>query len=80
MESRYLVGVLLAQLKEAGWEVGATLDVSRKMQDKTVFIMRQCPPLSQEWTVIGFHEADKVKLLLLSLSSHPLTHHLDKFI
>ena len=60
VESRYLVGVLLAKLKEAGWEVGATLDVARKMQDKTVFIMRQCPPLRQDWAVIGFHETDKV--------------------
>ena len=60
VESRYLVGVLLAKMKESGWEVGATLDVSRKMQDKTVFIMRQCPPLRQDWAVIGFHETDKV--------------------
>jgi len=63
VESRYLVGVLLAKLKEAGWEVGATLDVARKMQDKTVFIMRQCPPLCQDWAVIGFHETDKIRLV-----------------
>ena len=60
MESRYLVGTLLAELKKQGWEVEATLDVSRNMQDKTVFVMKQCPPCSQEWAVIGFHETDKV--------------------
>ena len=57
VESRYLVGTLL---KKQGWEVGATLDVSRNLQDKTVFVMKQCPPCSQEWAVIGFHETDKV--------------------
>ena len=41
VEARYLIGALLSQLKHHGWEVGATLDVARKMQDKTVFIMRQ---------------------------------------
>ena len=60
VESRFLVGNLLGALKSQGWEVGATLDVSRKMQDKTVFVMRQCPPSSQEWAVIGFHDDDKV--------------------
>ena len=60
VESRYLVGTLLAELKKQGWEVEATLDVSRNMQDKTVFVMKQCPPSKQEWAVIGFHETDKV--------------------
>ena len=58
--ARYLVGSLLSELRGAGWEVGATLDVSRKMQDKTVFIMKQCSPSKQDWAVIGFHETDKV--------------------
>ena len=60
VESRYLIGSLLAGLKQEGWEVGATLDVSRKMKDKTVFIMRQCPPSKQEWAVIGFHHFSTV--------------------
>jgi len=67
VESRYLIGSLLAELKQQGWEVGATLDVSRKMQDKTVFIMRQCPPSKQEWAVIGFHESDKEGALRIEL-------------
>jgi len=63
VESRYLVGTLLAEMKSQGWEVGATLDVSRNMQDKTVFVMRQCPPIRQEWAVIGFHFSDTIRLI-----------------
>jgi len=63
VESRYLVGTLLAELKKQGWEVEATLDVSRNMQDKTVFVMKQCPPSEQDWAVIGFHETDKIRLV-----------------
>ena len=76
VDARFLIGTLLSRLKEAGWEVGATLDVSRKMQDKTVFIMRQCPPLRQEWTVIGFHETDKVPALLLNRENLSHTNYL----
>ena len=65
VESRYLVGTLLAELKKEGWEVGATLDVSRKLQDKTVFVMKQCPPSKQEWAVIGFHETNKVSIPII---------------
>ena len=43
--------------------MAATVDVSRKLNDKTVFIFRQCPPETQEWAVLSFHESNKMRFL-----------------
>ena len=47
------MGQLLSRLKALGWEVAAALDVSRRLQDKTVFILRQCPPEQQHFAVLS---------------------------
>ena len=49
--------------KSKGWEVAATLDVSRKLDDKTVFVFRQCPPQQQQFAVLGFHHIDRIRLI-----------------
>ena len=41
LRSRQLVATILARLRALGWEVAATLDLSRKLNDKTVFVFRQ---------------------------------------
>ena len=41
VESRRLIGSLLASLKFSGWDVAGSLDISRQMEDKTVFMFRQ---------------------------------------
>ena len=43
--------------------MAATLDVSRKLDDKTVFVFRQCPPQQQQFAVLGFHGIDRVRLI-----------------
>ena len=63
VKSRYLVASILAKLRSLGWEVADTIDVSRRLNDKTVFVMRQCPPEQQDWAVLSFHESDKVRLM-----------------
>ena len=63
VKSRHLVASLIAKYKSLGWEVGATVDVSRKLNDKTVFVFRQCPPETQNFAVLSFHETDKLRFL-----------------
>ena len=43
--------------------MAATLDVSRKLDDKTVFVFRQCPPQQQQFAVLGFFGIDRVRLI-----------------
>ena len=33
--------------KSKGWEVDSVMDISRKINDKSVFIFKQCPTSSQ---------------------------------
>ena len=33
--------------KSMGWEVDSVMDISRKINDKSVFIFKQCPTSSQ---------------------------------
>ena len=63
VKARHVIGQLIAKFKALGWEVGATVDVSRKLQDKTVFIFRQCPPEQQDFCVLSFHGSDKIRFL-----------------
>merc|ERR550532_1446002 len=51
------------KLKSVGWEVAVTLDVSRRLNDKAVFVFRQCPPQTQPFAVLSFHETDKIRFL-----------------
>ena len=39
------------------------MDVSRKLDDKTVFVFRQCPPQQQQFAVLGFHWIDRIRLI-----------------
>ena len=63
IKTRILIGNLIMTFKSKGWEVAATLDVSRKLDDKTVFVFRQCPPQQQQFAVLGFHWIDRVRLI-----------------
>ena len=40
IKSRFLVINMIAKFKALGWEVAATMDVSRRLQDKTMFVFR----------------------------------------
>ena len=41
---RYLIANMITRLKTLGWEVAGTMDVSRRLNDKAVFIFHQCQP------------------------------------
>ena len=79
VKSRFLIAVIIAKFKSLGWEVAATVDVSRKLNDKTVFIFRQCPPETQEWAVLSFHESDKMRFLS-STDTFMLTDGIDRIL
>ena len=80
VKSRNVIALLLAKFKSLGWEVGATVDVSRKLQDKTVFIFRQCPPEEQDFVVLSFHESDKIRFLSSSANTFLLTDGVDRIL
>ena len=40
IKSRFLIINMIAKFRALGWEVAATLDVSRRLNDKTVFLFR----------------------------------------
>ena len=43
VKSRYLIINMIAKFRSLGWEVAATLDVSRRLNDKTMFVVRNNP-------------------------------------
>ena len=72
VDSRRLIGSLIASLKFSGWEVAGTVDISRQLEDKTVFLLRQssCKAKHQkagavaqmvDWACLSFHETDRIR-------------------
>ena len=80
VKSRHLIACLIAKYKSLGWEVSATVDVSRKLNDKTVFVFRQCPPETQNFAVLSFHETDKMRFLSDLDDSFSLTDGIDRIL
>ena len=80
VKSRNVIARLIARFKSLGWEVGATVDVSRKLQDKTVFIFRQCPPEQQNFSVLSFHGSDKIRFLSDSTDTYGITDGIDRIL
>ena len=80
VKARHVIGQLIARFKSLGWEVGATVDVSRKLQDKTVFIFRQCPPENQHFSVLSFHGSDKIRFLSNSNETFSITDGIDRIL
>ena len=61
--SRLLMSHLFEAMKAVGWEVHASLDVSRKLRDKSVIVLRSCTPSQDKHICISFNEADKIRIL-----------------
>ena len=80
VESRFLIANLIVKMKSIGWEVHGTLDVSRKLQDKSVFVFRQCAPAVQPYAVLSFHETDKIRFQTNSPSSSVLANSIEKVL
>ena len=80
VKARYLVAHIIARLKTLGWEVAATVDVSRKENYKTVFLFRQAPPQTQPFSVLSFHESDKLRLMSSCDEKFVLADSLDRIL
>ena len=80
VKSRYLVANLIMKLKSVGWEVAVTLDVSRRLNDKAVFVFRQCPPQTQPFAVLSFHETDKIRFLSSSHEGQAVEAGIDRIL
>jgi len=78
VKARHVIAQLICRFKSMGWEVGATVDVSRKVQDKTVFIFRQCPPEQQDFAVLSFHGSDKIRFMSNCTDTFSLTDSIDR--
>ena len=72
LDSRRLIASVIASLKFSGWEVAGTVDISRQLEDKTVFLLRQSASLAKpqkagavtqmvDWACLSFHETDKIR-------------------
>ena len=73
VDSRRLIGSIIACLKFSGWDICATLEISRQLDDKTLFLFKQsrsaARPQKQgavsqmvDWVCVSFHETDKLRL------------------
>ena len=80
VKARYLIANLIMRLRALGWEVAVTLDVSRKLNDKTVFVFRQAPPETQPFAVLSFHESDKLRFMSSSENEFELTDGIDRIL
>ena len=80
VKARYLVAHIISKLKALGWEVAATMDLSRKENYKTVFVFRQGPPQIQPFSVLSFHESDKLRLMSSCEEKFVLADSLDKIL
>ena len=80
VKSRYLIANIIMKLKSLGWEVATTLDVSRKLNDKAVFVFRQCPPQTQPFAVLSFHQKDKIRFLASSHDGKVLEDGIDRIL
>jgi len=80
VKARYLIAQIIIKLKALGWEVAATLDVSRKLNDKTVFVFRQSPPETQPFAVLSFHQSDKLRFMSSSDNVLMLTDGIDRIL
>ena len=70
--SRLMMSHLFEAMKAVGWEVHAALDVSRKLNDKSVIVLRSCTPSQDKHMCISFNEANKVHILNSTEMVRPL--------
>ena len=71
---------MIMRLRALGWEVAVTLDVSRRLNDKAVFVFRQCPPQTQPFAVLSFHETDKIRFLSSSHEGQAVEAGIDRIL
>ena len=66
VESRYFISSLIGMLRVNGWQVCGTMDLTRRNNDKTTFILRQCPPKIQPHMCISLNKTNRIRLIVSS--------------
>ena len=46
-----------------GWCVSRSLDISRRLNDKAVFILKSCPPANLFHCCLSLNETDKMRII-----------------
>ena len=64
VEARYFISSLVGNLKSHGWEVCGTIDLSRHNNDKSTFLLRQCPPTFAPHMCVSFNKANRIRLIV----------------
>ena len=64
VEARYFISSLVGSLKSHGWEVCGTIDLSRHNNDKSTFLLRQCPPSFAPHMCVSFNKANRIRLIV----------------
>lgn len=60
--TRQLICRLLEAFRNQGWEVLSTIDISRKVTDKSVFLMRKCESAKVKIGCISLSDVDRIRL------------------
>ncbi|KAK0402076.1 hypothetical protein QR680_016131 [Steinernema hermaphroditum] len=63
VNSRLFIANLLEESVKRGWAVLTSLDISRKLSDKAVFVMRSCEPLEIPHFCIAPADCDKIRII-----------------
>uniref|UniRef100_A0A914WAG5 Uncharacterized protein n=1 Tax=Plectus sambesii TaxID=2011161 RepID=A0A914WAG5_9BILA len=63
INSRYLITLILQSLAPVGWAVMSALDISRRANDKAVFVLRSCAPTSVPHLCICPADMDLIRLI-----------------
>ncbi|KAK0402072.1 hypothetical protein QR680_016130 [Steinernema hermaphroditum] len=63
VSSRLFIANLLEESVKLGWAVLTSLDISRKLGDKAVFVMRSCAPMAIPHFCIGPADCDRIRII-----------------
>ncbi|MFH4981633.1 hypothetical protein AB6A40_008342, partial [Gnathostoma spinigerum] len=63
IDSRLILTVLFQQLAAIGWGVVTALDISRRANDKAVFLLRRCAATSIPHFAISMNEVDIIRVI-----------------
>ena len=63
VSARQLICRILESLREVGWEVTATLGVSRKPTDKSTFLLRRCESARLRFACLAPADVDRLRML-----------------
>lgn len=63
INARLLLTVIMKELLSLGWAVHTSLDVTRRPNDKAVFVFRSCPPIALPHFCLSPNGTNKIRLI-----------------